>query len=251
MNTVEFGKENGQVILLLHGGGLSWWNFEQVARLLEREFHVVLPILDGHAGSDRAFTTIEDNAQAVIDEIDRRFGGKVCFMGGVSLGGQILAEVLSRRSNICRNALLESTALLPTRLTRLLVRPMLACSYGLIRRPWFSKLQARSMGIPEELQGDYYRDSCAISKESMTAFLQASSSYRLKGSIKKTAARLVLIVGGREPSVVIRSGRHLHRLIPESGLEIIRGLRHGELSLGRPTQYAEWVRTAAKPILEE
>ena len=62
MNYVEYGKENSDVIILLHGGGLSWWNYKEVAERLQTDYHVVLPILDGHAGCDKQFTTIENNA---------------------------------------------------------------------------------------------------------------------------------------------------------------------------------------------
>ena len=48
----EYGKTNKDTIILLHGGGLSWWNYEEVAELLKDEYHIILPILDGHAGSD-------------------------------------------------------------------------------------------------------------------------------------------------------------------------------------------------------
>ena len=37
MNYVEYGKENRNVIILLHGGGLSWWNDRVVAELLQNE----------------------------------------------------------------------------------------------------------------------------------------------------------------------------------------------------------------------
>lgn len=47
--------------VLLHGGGLSWWNHRAVADLLAANgYRVVLPVLDGHAGSDGPFTSIED-----------------------------------------------------------------------------------------------------------------------------------------------------------------------------------------------
>ena len=62
MNYKEYGKENQKTIVLLHGGGLSWWNYREAAELLQGDYRVILPILDGHAGSDRSFTTIEDNA---------------------------------------------------------------------------------------------------------------------------------------------------------------------------------------------
>ena len=40
-------------------------------------FGIIVPILDGHAGSDKNFTTIEDNAAEIISFIDVKFGGSV------------------------------------------------------------------------------------------------------------------------------------------------------------------------------
>ena len=74
MTVMEYGKQNQDTILLLHGGGLSWWNYREEADLLAEQYHVVLPVLDGHAGSDAPFTTIEDNADRLISYIDTRFG---------------------------------------------------------------------------------------------------------------------------------------------------------------------------------
>ena len=93
---------------MLHGGGLSWWNYREVAKLLEKDYHVILPVLDGHADSDAAFTTIEDNAARLISYIDSHFGGQVAVLGGLSLGGQVALEMLSQRLDICRYALIES-----------------------------------------------------------------------------------------------------------------------------------------------
>ena len=68
MKYQEYGVGNKETIILLHGGGLSWWNYRDVAELLKDEYHVILPILDGHAGSDRSFTSIEDNASEIIPQ---------------------------------------------------------------------------------------------------------------------------------------------------------------------------------------
>ena len=32
MVVIEYGKFNKDTIILLHGGGLSWWNYEEVAK---------------------------------------------------------------------------------------------------------------------------------------------------------------------------------------------------------------------------
>ena len=77
MNYREFGAKNRDTLILLHGGGLSWWNYRAEAELLQSDYRVILPILDGHAGSDRPFTTIEDNAKEIVSFIDERCGGFV------------------------------------------------------------------------------------------------------------------------------------------------------------------------------
>lgn len=41
MNYVEYGKENSDVIILLHGGGLSWWNYKEVAERLQTDYHAL------------------------------------------------------------------------------------------------------------------------------------------------------------------------------------------------------------------
>ena len=35
---MEFGKQNKDTILLLHGGGLSWWNYREVAQKLAERY---------------------------------------------------------------------------------------------------------------------------------------------------------------------------------------------------------------------
>ena len=44
MNYKEFGKQNSDVIILLHGGGLSWRNYRKEAEMLQNDFHVILPV---------------------------------------------------------------------------------------------------------------------------------------------------------------------------------------------------------------
>jgi len=85
MNYKEYGKENSETVILLHGGGMNWWNYRREAELLQSDYHVILPVLDGHAGSDHPFTSIEDNAAEIISFIDENLGSSVLLIGGLSL----------------------------------------------------------------------------------------------------------------------------------------------------------------------
>ncbi|MBQ8419402.1 MAG: alpha/beta hydrolase [Clostridia bacterium] len=103
MKYIEYGNANHDTIIFLHGGGLSWWNYEDVANSLQNDYHIILPILDGHAKSDTAFTTIEENAKEIIAYIDAHHAGSILMIGGLSLGGQILLEILRPRKILCKS----------------------------------------------------------------------------------------------------------------------------------------------------
>lgn len=239
--TVEYGKENTEVIILLHGGGLSWWNYREVAEQLQENYHVILPILDGHAGSKRNFSSIEENAEELIRYIDEEHQGSVALIGGVSLGGQILAEMLARRRNICRYAIIESALVIPMKLTHRLVKPMMDASYGLISQRWFSKLQFSYLRMKNELYEEYYRDTCKITKENMIAFLRSNSNYTAKKELEKVTAKVWIFAGEKEERKMIQSARVLNELIPESTLEIMSKRYHGEFSMNHAKEYADWI----------
>ena len=242
MKVIEYGKENEKVVILLHGGGLSWWSYKEVAECLKDDYHVILPILDGHADSDGDFTSIEANASEIISYIDEKFGGSVTMIGGLSLGAQISVEILAQRADICQTALLESALILPMKMTHRLVAPMMDMSYGLIKKEWFAKLQFASLKMKPELYDEYYRDTCKITKENMIAFLKANSAYTAKDSISETKARVYICVGQKEQGNMIRSAKKLHELITGSSFEILQKRYHGEYSINHAEGYATKVR---------
>ena len=239
---IEFGQRNTDVVILLHGGGLSWWNYRDVATRLAERYHVVIPVLDGHADSDVPFTTIEDNAARLISYIDANFGGQVLTISGLSLGGQIAVEVLSQRPDICRYALIESALVKPSKLTAALIGPAFGMSYGLIKQKWFAKLQADYLGIPKSLFDDYFRDTCKISKADMIAFLKANSLYTIKPSLSETTAKVMIVAGTKEQKSIRDSAKLIHETIPGSSMGILPGLRHGELSLNKPERYVQMLK---------
>lgn len=239
MNSVEYGKQNHDVMILLHGGGLSWWNYRAEAEMLSDRFHVVLPVLDGHAGSDADFTGIEENAERIISAIDERYGGQVLVLGGLSLGAQIVTEILAKREDICRYALIESASAIPSRLTQMMIGPAFSSSYGLIRQKWFAEMQFRYLRIRPDLFDEYYRDTAAVTKENIISFMKASTGYEPKASLRNCRAKVRVAAGGKEQGQILRSARLLRDMIPESTLDIKSGLYHGEYSISCPGQYTE------------
>ena len=239
MKVVEVGQENQDVIVLLHGGGFSWWQYQAQMDLLCENYHVVLPILDGHAGSDADFTSIEDNAKRLLDYIDKTYGGSVFLIAGLSLGGQILLEMLALRKDICQYAIVESAAIIPDKLTAGLVAPLFSMSFPLIKKKWFAKMQFCYLGIRADLFEHYYGDTVKLSKQNLITFIKASSLYQVKKNLKNSLARVRIIVGEKETKKMHASARYLHDLLPDSRLEIKAGLAHGQYAINQPDLYVK------------
>jgi len=239
LNYKEYGKENKDVIVLLHGGGLSWWNYREVAEKLSSEYRVILPILDGHANSSCDFTSIEENAVRIIKFIDEHLGGSVLLIGGLSLGGQIALEILSQKKDICQYALIESALVVPSKFTYAMIRPAFGSCYGLIKHRWFSKLQFKSLRIKPELFEDYFRDTCGISKNDMITFLQENSVYSLKETIVDCIASIHVSVGEKENQAMRKSAIIIHEKLEGSFLHVLPNMYHGEFSINKAGDYVK------------
>ncbi len=246
MKYIEYGKENSEVIMMLHGGGLSWWNYRKEAELLCDEYHIILPVIDGHAESGSEFDSIETSAKKLIKYIDDNFDGKIKVLCGLSLGAQIAVEMLSQANSICDYAVIESVSLIPSKISEILIGPTFSMSYGLIKHKWFSRLQFKSLHIDKSFYEDYYRDTCLITKKDMIAFLKANTRYSLCDSIKNSKVIIKVVVGEKEQANMIRSAKQISELIPNALLDVKRGLYHGEFSLNRPDEYVKELKDLIK-----
>ncbi|MVB10915.1 Alpha/beta hydrolase family protein [Caprobacter fermentans] len=244
MKFKELGQPEHPVVILLHGGGLSWWSVEGAARLLTDEYRVVMPIIDGH-GEDGGmdFLSIRDSAEKLIRFIDRACGGRVFALCGLSLGGQIAAEALAERRDIADFAVLESVLVQPGHDRGGTVpEPLIRLSYGLIRFRFFAKLQAKALSLPDELFEPYFRDTQELTLNSLIHILKSNGDFHLPISLKDTGARVLILVGSGESAEMKLSAGLLKKAIPGSRLIISKGMRHGELSIAHCGEYVRLLR---------
>lgn len=232
MKFLEFGDPSAPTIVLLHGGGLSWWSWTDVIEGLKSEYHLVAIVLDGHGEEgERPFLSIEDSASKLIEYVDAQCFGHVFALMGLSIGAQIVLEVLSQRPHIAKHAVVESALVFPIKATATLAVPMFKLFYGLIQKRWFSKWQSKSLFVTEPFFEHYYQDSLKMSKETLIQMTLSNGSYALKESLKKTNAHTLVIVGEKELGLMIKSAKAIHDCIEGSILMIMPKMGHGELSL--------------------
>jgi pimeloyl-ACP methyl ester carboxylesterase len=156
---------------------------------------------------------------------------------GLSLGGQIIIEVLSRKVDITKYAIIESAMVIPPgSLTRLLAKSS-GMFYGLIRYKWFAKMQAKALYINNNLFDRYFNDSKKMSKESLVNISLSNASYTIPDQLKASKAKVMIVVGERELNVMHQSARKLISILPQAQLYKSPGMKHGELSLAKSKEY--------------
>lgn len=239
----EYGNIEQPTIILLHGGGLSDWSLEKIVIKLKEDYHIITPIIDGHGeDSNTLFVSIEDSAQNLLRYIDEKLNKKVFAITGLSLGGQILVELLSQRKNIASYAVIESTLVLPIKGIDTYVK-FYKPFFSLVKNKWFSKLQAKSLFIPKELYKEYYQDSTQMSLETFTNIMLSNGRYSLKDSIENCETKILIIMGSREINLIKKSAKKLHETIPLSKVFIAQNMKHGEVSLSNPEKYVKLIKS--------
>ena len=151
----------------------------------------------------------------------------------------LFRSMLTQRNSICQNAVIESASVIPSTMTNALIKPMFSLSYGLVKKKCFAQMQFDYLHIRKDLFEDYYRDTSQISKENMIAFLEANTSYEIKPNFQDVHAKVRILVGEKEQKKMICSAEQIHKVLPNSVLEIKKGLYHGEYSINHSEEYTK------------
>ena len=148
-----------------------------------------------------------------------------------------MLEILSQRKDICKYAIVESVLVIPSKFTYSMIKPAFGSCYGLIKYKWFSKLQFKSLRIKSNLFDEYYKDTCAIRKSDMIAFLQENSVYSLKDGIGECETTVQIYVGEKENHSMKKSAKIIHEKLQGSFIQVLPNMYHGEFSINHADDY--------------
>ncbi|MDF2944452.1 MAG: multidrug transporter [Herbinix sp.] len=246
MKFYEYGDRQLPQIMLIHGGGNSSWMFEKQALQLQKDYCVILPVLDGH-GEEKSITysSTQEQANKIIHYIDEMCGGHLFAIGGASLGSQIAMEVLSRRTDFINKAILESgICTAKPRLAKMVCNKWMikamSISYNM---KWMVRWSCRQYGWPEELLNQFIEDAKALSDESNVNLYHTYLNYNIPKSLSNTKAKVLLLYGSKEKGMMKKDVLEAAKTIPESIVEELVGYNHCGFSLGNPIGYVEKLRS--------
>ena len=232
-----FGKKGAPTLMLIPGLGVSYEIFIPLIRLLEDRFHIIAVQVDGFTlGRRTEFTSVKDQAIQTINYIKENFGGSVDVAYGVSLGGQILSQMMERNEVNIGHAIMDAAPLLP--LPGWLIAPLkyIQCANVWTCYHW--------TGFWRWVFHSHYFD--VLLDECRKIYPFGGSEAALDGYTSVYTTRLEKIEGNeihywhgtKEAFVAKPQVKHLKKLFPETIVEIFKGMNHGQLLIDFPEEVA-------------
>ena len=97
MKYFEFGRENTELMVMLHGGGVSYIGALPAAEEMAKVYHVMLVAYDGFNPDEpeTQFKSPMDEARRLGDYVVEKYGGKIDILYAISYGTFVLMDVLA------------------------------------------------------------------------------------------------------------------------------------------------------------
>lgn len=226
------GDVNSPAIVFLHGGGVSGWMWEPVARRLADRFYCLMPDLP-EFGRSREIKplTIRGAAGLAADLIRAQVPGGRAAVVGVSEGAQIAVQILAENPGAVERAIISSALLRPLWFSGLLSEGFIRWSFRVSVPPyrncdaWIRLNMKYSAGIPEIYFPQFKAEFQQLTEDGFTHVMLENQKFRQPAGLENCTSEVLVCVGRREYGAMQDSARDLLGVLPNS-----RGVR---VDLGR------------------
>jgi pimeloyl-ACP methyl ester carboxylesterase len=225
------GPEQAETIVFLHGGGAAGWMWRKVVNELNAEFHCLVPDLPEQGKSLKAGTYSTEYAADCVAELIREqaHGGKAHVVG-LSEGAQVTVALLSRTPEVVDHAVISSAILRPLPSSWMYTRKVMELSHRWFIEPfknvdWWIRLNMHSAaGIPDEYFEEFKGSFQDATVSSTTNMMFCGLTYRMPAGLDRVHLPVLVVVGSKEYSQMIESGRDLLRVLPNAcGVKVSLG----------------------------
>lgn len=237
----ESGPKTAPTIVFLHGGGVSGWMWTPQVQVLSSEYHCLVPDLPEHGGSrDMQPFTMVNAADGVAELIRCRAHSGQAHVVGLSLGAQVLVQLLSGNSRLVDHAVVSSALLRPV--PGMSLAPPLVRLFDPMKNFHFMiRANMKATHVPTKYFQQFREDTRRQTPSSLRHLLDANASFRLPETLTGVTSPVLVVVGEKEYKVMKESAADLVRVIPNARGYLAQNLPH-MWNLERPELYTEMVR---------
>ncbi len=215
----ETGKNNHETIVFLHGDGIAGWMWDNQLEAF-KDYHCIVPDLPGHGKSAEVKPfSIESSADMIIDIIKNHAHNGKAHLVGISLGAQIIVQLLSANPEIVDHVLISGTLVRnfepsETFLNLLdnLIETYLPDKNKTIRIMSY----VRSYNIPKNLHSKFKESTYIIEPCSLDKIIRENMLFRMPSGLKNANVPVLIMTGQKNSIIIKESAMDLLNMLPNS-----------------------------------
>lgn len=219
------GARGGEVIVFLHGVGISSWMWQGVADRLP-DADVILIDLPGHGGSrDIAWRSLAESAAQVVAVLDH-LGLDQVRLVGLSLGGYVALQALAACPHRFRRSVISGVHAggMPNQTLMVLMAWMIAPLAGL---RVFSARTSRQLGGPDVDIAAFQREAARTRPSAFRRAAIDATRFELPKGVGQHRGGLTLCCGAQEHPLIRDSLPIIAAAVPHTQTVVVQGGGHG------------------------
>ena len=225
----ETGKENEESIVFITGGGLSGWMWNKQLEGFT-DYHCLVPDLPEHGKSrDVAPFTMKTAAEQIIELIKDKAHNKKAHIVGISLGGQLVVQILSMAPEVVDHAMTSGTVVRQYygKAALTMIPVMGAIFKPFVNTDFFIKKTMEKGKYPPEHFENFKRDIKEFNTYSLAKHMyNENAAFRIPKGLCKVKNPVLITMGETEMELVHESAEDLNKCLLNSRIFKAPGLFH-------------------------
>ena len=251
MTIHEFGKENNEIIVLIHPSVVMWDYFEYVIPLLEEKYHLVIPAIPGYDPDVKNdFTSVEEISAKLEEWLIGNDLGDVACLYGCSMGGSIVVRMLADNRLSIRSAVIDGGITpyqLPWIITRFIaVKDFLLIYTGKIGG---AKLLEKAFSTDVLSEEDVQYEAKVlkmISARTIWRTFESCNNYSMPKDIRTDCKHIEYWIAEKELKDRRTDVIYIKRVFPHTIFRKIRDMGHGGMAPFHPELFAREIERACR-----
>ena len=246
MHIHEFGKENKQIILLIHPSVVKWDYFENVIPLLQEKYHLLIPALPGYDfESDSDFTSVEQIASELNDWLIIEGHKELYAVYGCSMGGSIALMVALEQRITIKHCIMDG-GITPYQLPWIVTRVIALKDYLLMMLgraggvALLEKVFSTDEYSKEDLQ--YVVDVLKhCSRKTLWRTFDSCNNYKVPKLVQNVNTQIHYWYAKNEEKERKQDIAYMKEMFPQTKFTELPNLGHGGLVLLKPELFSEMI----------
>lgn len=227
MYVKEQGNKQGEILVFIHGGGISGWMCDKQMEHFN-DYYCLVPDLPEHGKSiNEGPISIKGCANLIVDLIEKKSNGRKVNIVGHSLGAKIVLELLNTRPEIVHRAVVASALCRDMPLMKFSHKlSIYKLTTAMLKVNWILDFQVKQFEVPDKISADSLKKDF----QSMTPSIlyriydEVYQNLVIPAGLQNMNVPTLVVAGEREPKAMKESVKDLVQSIPKSkGVLLIKG----------------------------